>query len=489
MAEPVPDLVLRHARIVGAGGHPTDVSVRDGLITSIGPAGTTPDTAPGLDLDGRWLMPGLWDRHVHFTQWARMRARLDVSRARTAAQAVAMVARRIAEDTNQVASLPGFGFRDALWPDLPTAEALDEVAPHRPVVLISGDLHSVWVNTAAQYHYGLVHHGLLREEEAFVVQALLAELTHDERHVLTLHASQEAASRGVVGIVDLEMEDNIVTWADRIPDGVNSLRVEAGFYKGMLDEMIARGHRTGQVIDGTDGLLSVGPLKIISDGSLNTRTAYCHDPYPGTADYGMNNVPPEELEGYMALAAEQGFTVAIHAIGDLANTLALDAFEATGASGSIEHAQLLQLTDVARFARLGVTASIQPEHAMDDRDVADSLWAGRTDRAFAYAALQRANVSLTMGSDAPVAPLDPWITFAAAVDRTRDEREPWHPEQQLTRQMALSASVHGGQVSPGAAADLVVCEHDPLMATGQKLRTMPVAATLVGGRVTHTTLG
>lgn len=488
MAERVPDLVLHNARLVGADDRPTDVTVRDGLIASIGPASADTHAAESLDLDGRWLMPGMWDNHVHFTQWSRMRARLDVSRALTAAHAAAMVAERLADDPETTSLLSGFGFRDALWPDFPTAEALDAVAPHRPVILISGDLHSVWVNTAAQDHYGLVHDGLLREEEAFGVQALLAEIDHDDRHVLTHYAVKEASSRGVVGLVELEMEDNVVVWAERIADGVRELRVEAGFYRRTFEDMIDRGHVTGQVIEGTDGLLTVGPLKVISDGSLNTRTAYCHDPYPGTADYGINNVPPEELAGLMELAVEHGFQVAIHAIGDLANTLALDAFEVTGARGSIEHAQLLQLEDIVRFAELGITASVQPEHAMDDRDVADSLWAGRTDRAFLVGSLHRAGVKLALGSDAPVAPLDPWVSLAAAVERTRDDREAWYPDEQLTRGVALAASTRGASIEAGARADLVVCEQNPLTAPADALRTMPVAATVVAGRLTHTTL-
>ncbi|MEX0913703.1 MAG: amidohydrolase [Demequina sp.] len=480
----VPSLVLRRARIVGGSDTPVDVTLDEGRIASIGPAEPA-SNAEVIDLDGRFLMPGMWDNHVHFTQWSRMRVRLDVSRALTAAHAAAMVGERLTGDSATSTPLNGFGFRDALWPDFPTAEALDAVAPHRPVILISGDLHSVWVNTAAQEHYGLVHSGLLREEEAFAVQALLAELDHDERHVLTHYAVEEATSRGLVGLVDLEMEDNVLAWEERISDGVRALRVEAGFYRRTFEEMIDRGHFSGQVIDGTDGLLTVGPLKIISDGSLNTRTAYCHDPYPGTADYGINNVPPEELEGLMELAVEHGFTVAIHAIGDLANTLALDAFEATGARGSIEHAQLLQPEDIARFVELGITASVQPEHALDDRDVADSLWAGRTDRAFLLASLHRAGVSLALGSDAPVAVLDPWVSLAAAVQRTRDEREPWYPDEQLTREVALHASTRGACIEPGALADLTAVEHDPLTAPADALRTMPVAATVVAGRLTH----
>jgi predicted amidohydrolase YtcJ len=124
---------------------------------------------------------------------------------------------------------------------------------------------------------------------------------------------------------------------------------------------------------------------------------------------------------------------------------------------------------------------------MDDRDVADVLWAGRTGRAFPLAALQRAGARLALGSDAPVAPLDPWVALAAAVARSRGGREPWHPEQSISRRVGLAASVRTG-VEVGEPADLAVLEQNPFDSTLTELRRMPVAATLLAGRFTHDTL-
>jgi predicted amidohydrolase YtcJ len=177
---------------------------------------------------------------------------------------------------------------------------------------------------------------------------------------------------------------------------------------------------------------------------------------------------------------------AVHAIGDEANRLALDAFETVGTGGRIEHAQLLLDADVARFAALGVTASVQPEHAMDDRDVADHYWAGRTGRAFTLRSLLDAGATLALGSDAPVAPLDPWVTMAAAVWRSRDGLRPWHPEQRISVAEAITASTHGRfGVAVGDVADLCVVDLDPLGASVEQLRLMPVSATMLGGRWTH----
>jgi predicted amidohydrolase YtcJ len=157
-----------------------------------------------------------------------------------------------------------------------------------------------------------------------------------------------------------------------------------------------------------------------------------------------------------------------------------------GMTGTVEHAQLLRDEDVARFAELGLTASVQPEHAMDDRDVADVYWEGRTGRAFALHSLHQAGVRLRLGSDAPVSPLNPWIQIAAAVTRSRDGRAPWHPEQAITVQTALEASTRGGlQVEQGDLADLILVDYDPLTCDPDLLRSMPVSATMLAGGFTH----
>ena len=135
--------------------------------------------------------------------------------------------------------------------------------------------------------------------------------------------------------------------------------------------------------------------------------------------------------------------MAIHAIGDAALELAMDAFEATGARGSIEHAQLITTRELRRMARLGISASVQPAHLLDDRDTTIQIWPDRADRCFAFRSMLDQGVELRLGSDAPVAPLDPWLAMAAAVHRSADEREPWHPEQALTASEALAASTDG----------------------------------------------
>jgi predicted amidohydrolase YtcJ len=492
--------VLRNARVLD--GSLVDVVIEGGVVYSLSPiaAGGGAEAGrslePGhedVDLEGRWVQPGLWDSHVHFGQWAMLSRRLDLSPARSAAETAALVRGHLARHPPEPGTvLIGQGFRDGLWPDAPSAELLE--FGDAPVALVSGDVHCMWTNVAALRMLGLSPEAwLLREQEAFDLNVRLSDVPEQQLDAWALDAAAIAASRGVVGIVDLEMTGAIASWQRRFGGRFRGLRVRGGVYPGDLETVVAAGIRTGQVVEGTGGLLVGGPFKLFTDGSLNTRTAWCYDDYPGLSGpdaAGLAIHSPDEVLGLARAAVAQGLLPAIHAIGDRATTLALDTFEALGPlpspGGSIEHAQLVVPADLPRFAQLGVRASVQPEHALDDRDVTDHFWAGREGRAFAYRALLEAGAELALGSDAPVAPLDPWITIAAAVTRTREGRAPWHPEQSLAIEDALRASWGGPiRLAVGGSADLVVTDVDPLTATGDRLRRMPVHATMVAGEWTH----
>ena len=484
-------MILSNARI---GDRLLDLRVGRGVITEIGagldalPQGNREGNGERVDLEGRWVSPGLWDNHVHFTQWTLTSQRVDVSAAASAVDGAALMAAALtARALTGVAAasqplLVGGGFRDALWPDAPTRDILDGATGIVPTVLVSADLHSVWLNSAALAIYGHAAHptGLLTEDAAFEVQRQLGTVPDEVADAWARSAALAAARRGTVGIVDFEMTWNLEVWQRRIASGHDALRVEFAIYQQHLERAIAQGLRTG---DRVDELLSVGGFKVLADGSLNTRTAYTIDPYED-GSHGELTVPPAALVPLMRRASEAGIRPDIHAIGDRANTIVLDAFETIGRGGRIEHAQLLAESDLSRFARLGVIASVQPEHAMDDRDVAERYWPDRTARMYPLRSLLDAGATLLLGSDAPVAPLDPWVAIAAAVSRQRDGREPWHPEQRISTAEALAASTRT-TIAIGQPADLVITELNPLTATGDELRAMPVAATLLAGRFTY----
>ncbi|MEJ1155624.1 amidohydrolase [Microbacterium marmarense] len=489
--------VIANARLSGAervdpfGSELVDVHIAHGFIVDIAPAGAIARRGGVLDAQGAWLIPGLWDHHVHVMQWALESTRQPLGHATSAAQAAEIMSTApIRDDGRRV----GSGFRDAFWPDEPSLETLDAVTGMVPTYLINADVHSVWLNWAAWRREGFEpdESGMLREEPAFEISRRLNAVPADVSDPLVSRMAAEAASKGIVGLVDLDMAWNEEAWARRMARGFDTLRVEFGIYPHDLDRAISEGLQTGDDARGSNSHLArVGPMKVITDGSLGTRTAACSHAYPDDEhNHGLLTIDPETLVDLMTRATVSGLACAIHAIGDVANSHALDAFATTGAWGTIEHAQLVSHADIPRFARLGIGASVQPEHAIDDRDLADTIWQTQTAQPYPLRALADGGVNLLFGSDAPVSPLDPWAGIAAAVFRTRDGRPAWQDHQRVDVRTALGASTHGGSASvariePGAVADLVLCAHDPSTADETGLRSMKVLATMLEGRLTH----
>lgn len=484
--------MIRAVRVAGPGrehlmdDEPVDIVIADGHIADIAPTGALRPVGEVVDGDGTWVVPGLWDNHVHTVQWALAAERVPLGDAGSAVEAAAVM--------RDAAPLPdgrrvGSGYRDALWHDAPTLALLDEATGDTPTYLINADVHSVWLNSAALRREGMVaEDGVLKEAPAFEISRRLNAADAEPGDRAVARAGLAAASRGITGLVDFDMAWNADAWGRRISAGFSAHRVEFAVYPHDLERAISEGLRTGDLHDSADdssGLVRVGALKIISDGSLGTRTAACSHAYPGDpTNFGMLTVARDELVDLLTRATGAGLAVAIHAIGDRALSSALDAVTITGATGSIEHAQLVRHADVARFARLGLVASVQPQHALDDRDLVAQQWAAQDAIGYPLATLRDAGVELRFGSDAPVTPLDPWYAIAAAVTRTDDERKPWHPEERLTIDDALRASARTS-IRPGEPADIVLCGTDPRSADGPTLRRMPVAATLLGGRITH----
>ncbi|WP_260857532.1 amidohydrolase [Microbacterium sp. 1.5R] len=486
---------MASVRIAGPGrefladDEPVDLFIDEGRIVDIAPTGALAPRGEVLDGEGAWVVPGLWDNHVHTVQWALESQRTPLGVAASAVEAARIMSRAMPlPDGRRV----GSGFRDVLWPDAPSVELLDAVTGEVPTYLINADVHSTWLNSAALRREGFdAIDGVLREADAFEISRRLnaADPDHGDRAVVA--AGSRAAARGVTGLVDFDMAWNADAWPRRVMAGFAAHRVEFAVYPFDLPRAISAGLRTGELRELADapdagrGLVHVGPLKIISDGSLGTRTAACSHAYPDDPEnYGVLTVPPAELTELLTIATGAGLGAAVHAIGDRAVTAALDAFTVTGAVGTIEHAQLVRHADLARFARLGIIASVQPQHALDDRDVVGTHWASQTSIGYPLKALRDAGVGLRFGSDAPVAPLDPWLAIAAAVARTDDDREPWHPEEALGLDDALRASIRS-ETRPDEVADIVLCGEDPRSADGETLRRMPVVATLLGGRLTH----
>lgn len=440
-----------------------DVTIIGGVISDIQPSGGRSDG--DLDCDGAQLWPGLWDHHAHFSTHALIQQAARLSPDATLTGTLAAVRNQL---SSEVTHLIGFGFRSSTWVEIPTAADLDEVTG-RPVALMSRDLHSLWCNTAGLELAGLPGHptGFLVEDEAFAAIRHLMATQPELVDRAVAAAEQEAARRGVVGIVDMEMDWALAAWQRRARARRLGLHVVAATYPERFDELLGLGLSHGHEVAPD---VRVGPLKIIADGSMGSRTAHCIDPYPTPLPHlphGRVNLETTQLTELLVRAHDAGLHAAVHAIGDAACRDVLDAFEASGCAGSVEHAQCVPPQELPRFGALGLTASIQPAHQIDDAEVIATVWPNAHRYAYPMRSLLAHGARLALGSDAPVAPLDPWLAIHAAC------HQPYRGEEALDLATALQASAHS-TIEVGQAADLVVASPP-----GEAV------ATMVGGRITH----
>jgi hypothetical protein len=270
-----------------------------------------------------------------------------------------------------------------------------------------------------------------------------------------------------------------------------------------LDGAIEAGLRTGF----GSSRLRLGPVKIFADGSLGSETAAMLAPFEGSGENrGLLTIQPEELREGVARAARAGIACAVHAIGDRANRVVLDAFEATredwrpaGLRQRIEHVQVLAAADLSRLAALGVVGSMQPIHCTQDMVLVDKLWGARGRHAYAFRSLLDAGTSLAFGSDAPVETADPLAGLHAATTRCRADGSPpggWQPQERISVQEALRGYTTGaayaagleaelGSLSPGKRADFVVLSQDVMARPPETILDTRVTQTVFDGRIVY----
>jgi predicted amidohydrolase YtcJ len=468
----------------------------DGRILAVGPgaAAAAGPRAEVVRLAGRAL-PGLADAHIHLEGLARLEVELDLAPARSAADALARV-RRHAAALPPGAWVLGRGWSQDGWPErrVPGRRELDAAAGGRPVLLLRRDAHSAWVSSAALAAAGLDGAGpdppggavdrdgdgrptgIVRERAVPVVARLAPAMTEER-----LDRAMAAVLRrlGRLGLTSVHSMDPPATFASlsrlhaRRPLPV---RVSWNLPAAHLEHAERLGLRAGL----GDDRLRVWGVKAFLDGSLGSRTAEMLD------GSGIQVLPQPELVELAGRCAAAGLNLCLHAIGDGAVRRALDALEPLagawpGWRPRVEHAQCVDPADVPRFRRAGAVASMQPIHAVSDREVADREWGERARHAYAWRPLLDAGAVLAFGSDAPVEPADPLRGVDAAVGWRR--RAGWHPELALTRAEAVRAYTWGaayaagvedrlGRFRPGLLCDLTV------VAGGRTV------ATVVGGEVT-----
>lgn len=480
-----------------------------------------------LDLNGRTVIPGLTDAHIHIRHYALGLAKVDCE-TKTREECLRRVAERVKKSGpndwvlghgwNQNEWLPSLSGGGGQWP---SAGDLDAVAPANPVYLTAKSLHAAWANTAALKIAGITSEtpdpkdGVIQRDGKGRATGILLEtamaLIVDVLPLATLNEIERAIERaqpmlwsmGLTGIHDFDRRDSFMALQSLHARGQLKLRVNKNFPVESLEHAVELGLRTGF----GDEWLWIGSVKAFMDGALGPHTAAMFQPYQGEPqNRGILNMDGEELFEHCRKAADAGLGMTVHAIGDRANHEVLDAYAQTRKYEKekglphlrhrIEHVQILHPDDAPRLAQLDVIASMQPIHATSDMLAADRFWGDRSALAYAWKTQLQHGATLAFGSDAPVESPNPFLGLHAAVTRRRADGSPsaegWYPEQKLTLSDALQAYTLGaayaanaeerlGRIASGYLADLVVLEQDIFSMDPNDLLTVQSSATMIGG--------
>jgi predicted amidohydrolase YtcJ len=472
------------------------------------------------DMEGRVILPGLTDAHVHFRQYSLGLQMIDCDTT-TRAVCIERVG-KCAATAKPGAWLRGHGWRQNGWPeDFGDAAMLDAVAPRNPVYLSAASMHAAWANTAALKVAGVKRDtpdplhgqiqrnehgdptGILFEAAMQLVSDAIPQSTPEEDQQAMLLAQTRLWSYGLTGLHDFDRARSFRALQALREGSELGLRVVKNLPVESLEQILEVGLRSGF----GDDLLRIGNIKVFADGALGPRTAAMFEPYDGEPENrGMLFVDSEQLLDWGQKAAMGGLGLTVHAIGDRANHEVLNAFEQLRAfereqhlparRHRIEHVQILYPDDRQRLGQLELVASMQPLHATADMDAAEKYWGTRIKSSYGWVTQLKASAVLAFGSDAPVESPNPYLGLHAAVTRRRADGNPgpkgWLPEQRLTLEEALVAFTQGpaytagmetrlGRLMPGFLADLVVLEQDPFEIESHELRHLKPAATMVGG--------
>lgn len=439
-----------------------------------------------LDLEGKTVIPGIIDAHVHLLAYGRRKRELDLTGVTDFDDLVLKVtekARGLAPGT----WIAGSGYE---LEGQPHHAKLSAAVPEHPVWLVRKDAHSGLANAKAMSMADLsavpAGGSLLREQGVFLenAQGMIAKLVPPEAPAAAFLAAQrDAMQYGITAAHDAMVDEDYLRLLLSLDEGRSlRLRIHAMFWHEdpdrVIDFMRSRKPSTGR--------LSVRAIKLFMDGSLGSSTAWMCEPYLGTSSRGMSTLAPSDAERVCRAALETGWQVCAHAIGDQANRELLDLYERVNppaeARWRIEHAQHVQPRDFPRFKRW--IASVQPSHVVADRKMIESrLGTGRYDGCYAWKSLGR----LALGTDAPVDRLDPRWTYYCATTR-----EGWRTDQCLSPEEALRGMTAGaaeagflesGVLAPGRPADMAVLSHDWMTADPKAVLESEVLATLMDGRV------
>ncbi|MGE0495635.1 MAG: amidohydrolase [Vulcanimicrobiota bacterium] len=536
-----PDLIFTNAKIWTADeANPwaDSLAIAENRILAVGRSAEMPEGGKRIDLGGRLLLPGLWDAHIHFYYWSLGLQQIPLAGVASLAQMLERIAVYVASQPGNTWAR-GWGWNETYWEDsrLPHRRDLDRVTgSHRPAIFFRADMHSAVANTSALQMAGLMEPGMEveggvidRDEDGSptgVLRELAINLVRDHIPAPTGEHTDQAMLEGIArlhevgitGICDQRMKDQedgpkaLAAMARLNRQGKLDLRVNCNIAAHNLSLLEALGLASPM----GDERLRLGHVKVFADGTLGSRTAWMLEPFLGDADKhencGLCLTPPEQIAEELRRAVEIGFPVSIHAIGDRANRSCLDLFEQLRSDGveppliphRIEHVQMIDSADLPRLAELGLTASVQPAHVLDDMDTADAYLGERAKLAYRFAELASHGTLLALGSDAPVADYNPFYGMHGAVYRQRPDRMDrpgWFADQCLTLEQTLMGYTLGaaqaagwsrltGSLAPGKRADFCVLDRDlfELVEQRQSLHETKVVMTLFDGQIVHNRL-
>jgi predicted amidohydrolase YtcJ len=502
------------------------LAIREGRVLGLVPSERTKAwrarAAEVTDLKGAHVYPGFVDSHGHLTGYGAALEQVDLTGAASFAEVVSR-ARARADTLPRGAWVLGRGWDQNLWPDksFPEHEELSKAIPDHPVLLRRVDGHAVLANAKALAAAGIdrttpdppggrivrgaggAPTGVLVDAAADRVLAIPPPPSAADLERRILLASQHLAAYGLTGIHDAGTGREELAALRRLQQsGRLPVRVYA-----MLDG--SDSEQLGQELPGgpslsRDGMLAVRAVKLYADGALGSRGAWLSAPYtdePGNR--GLQVTPAAELEDVIRRATRAGFQPCVHAIGDAAVTEVLDVYErvlgpgGAGLRPRIEHSQVVRDEDVARFARLGVVAAVQPVHCTSDMPWARSrLGESRIAWAYRWRSFVAAGVHLCLGSDVPMESPDPRLGLFAAIARRRPEMATaavWNPGEALSLEEAVAGFTSGsafasfsdawcGTLAPGSAADLTILDRDLAAGEPEGILGARVLRTVVRGR-------
>ncbi|HEY7292877.1 MAG TPA: amidohydrolase [Vicinamibacterales bacterium] len=479
-----------------------------------------------IDAEGRRVIPGFNDAHVHLVDGGAQLERVDLKDADSPAE----FARRITERARSKPGdwILGGDWDDQRWspPSLPTRALIDDSTNGTPVFVTRYDGHMALANSAALGRAGITERtpdppggeivrdaqgiptGVLKDAAMNAVQNVVPKMTEQERTSVIRSALKHAASLGVTSVQDMNPAyEDVAVYADLAARGELTTRVYVAPMETDWYDQAKIGLRSGF---GSDWL-RLGAVKGYADGSLGSTTAYFFEPYtdaPNTRGLLSDEMQPiANMRTRLMAADHAGLQLCIHAIGDAGISAILDIFsDIVQANGDrdrrfrIEHAQHIAPKDFDRFVSLKVIASVQPYHAIDDGRFAERrIGPERIKTTYAFRTLLDKGVRLAFGTDWPVAPLNPLLGLYAATTRaTLDGRNPggWVPQQKISIDEAVSAYTGGsafaefqdqnkGTIARGKLADLVVLSDDVFAMPADRIKDVRVLTTIVGGRVVH----